>query len=307
MSVRHHVGGGLTDVVGHLLDVTDDTVSVLRRDGTVVAFDPSTVTAGKPVPAEPVRPGWAVPQISAADLQRVCSAGWPARTTARLGDWVLREHGGVTGRANSAMAVGDPGLPLAEAVVAVEEWYAEHGLPPLMQLPLADPRNLELADLGWARRHGTVVQTAPVAPLLASLPQRADLAATVEATPSPRWRTLMHDLDANDPAAHLAILTGPAVVGFVTVLRDGEPVGIGRVSIEGEWAGITSVDVAPTERRAGIGTAVMAALVRWAAEQGAVATYLQVRVGNAAALKLYARLGYRTHHPYTYRSPASPP
>jgi hypothetical protein len=48
----------------------------------------------------------------------------------------------------------------------------------------------------------------------------------------------------------------------------------------------------------------MRALLEWAGRQGAVASYLQVRAGNAAALRLYAALGYVTHHAYTYRAPA---
>jgi ribosomal protein S18 acetylase RimI-like enzyme len=40
-----------------------------------------------------------------------------------------------------------------------------------------------------------------------------------------------------------------------------------------------------------------------AAERGAEATYLQVRAANDAALRLYAALGYVTHHPYCYRAP----
>jgi ribosomal protein S18 acetylase RimI-like enzyme len=46
----------------------------------------------------------------------------------------------------------------------------------------------------------------------------------------------------------------------------------------------------------------MAALLGWAREQGAVSSYLQVRAGNPAALRLYDALGYVTHHPYCYRS-----
>ena len=52
-------------------------------------------------------------------MQRICWAGWPARETELLGDWALRAHAGITGRANSAMAVGDPGRPVAEALDAV--------------------------------------------------------------------------------------------------------------------------------------------------------------------------------------------
>jgi GNAT superfamily N-acetyltransferase len=115
----------------------------------------------------------------------------------------------------------------------------------------------------------------------------------------------MHDLDSHDPAAHLEILTGPERVGFATVYRGDEPVGIGRVSVEGEWAGVTSVDVPDRARRQGAGSAVMRALLEWAGRRGAVASYLQVRAGNAAALRLYAALGYVTHHAYTYRAPTT--
>ena len=128
---------------------------------------------------------------------------------------------------------------------AVEAWYAERGLPPLLQLPLADPANRAMADAGWARLHVTVVQVAPIAPLLASLVSAPALRAVVDPAPSADWLSLMHDLD-EDADTHVAILTGPPVVGFATLYRDDQPVGIGRVSVEGEWAGVTSVDVAPS-------------------------------------------------------------
>ena len=307
VSVRRRVPGGLTDVVGHLIDESPDTLTVLRASGEVVVLDRSAVTAGKVVPRAPVRRGWSVPPVSAATLQRICSAGWPARETSVLGDWVLRAHGGITGRANSAMAVGDPGCGVREALAAVAEWYAGRSLPPLLQLPLADPTNLEMADAGWARLHVTTVQVAPIPSVLARIAAREDLRPVVEPVPSADWRSLMHDLDTADPEAHLAILTGPPVVGFATVYRREEPVGIGRVSVEGDWAGVTSLDVAPSARRAGIGSAVMATLLTWASGRGAGSTYLQVRTSNDAALRLYAALGYVTHHPYNYRSPTPNP
>jgi ribosomal protein S18 acetylase RimI-like enzyme len=49
----------------------------------------------------------------------------------------------------------------------------------------------------------------------------------------------------------------------------------------------------------------MRTLLAWADDQGAVASYLQVRAGNPAALKLYDALGYVTHHPYNYRAPTT--
>ena len=307
VSVRRAVddpGGRFTDVVGHLLDLSEASLTVLRASGEVVAIDRPTVTAAKVVPPAPVRPGWSVPAVSPDDMQRICWAGWPARDVERLGEWALRAHDGITGRANSAMAVGDPGLPTRAALDTVQQWYVAKELPPLLQLPLADPRNLEMADAGWSRLHVTVVQVAPVGPLLDSVPSRDDLTSVVEPAPSADWLSLMHDLD-DDVETHVAILTGPAVVGFATLYRGAEPVGIGRVSVEGPWAGVTSVDVAPSARRQGIGSAVMRSLLTWAAGRGAVATYLQVRAANDAALRLYAALGYVTHHPYNYRTPTT--
>jgi ribosomal protein S18 acetylase RimI-like enzyme len=303
VSVRRRVEGGLTDVVGHLIDAGDRTLTVLRPSGEVVTFDSSAVTAAKLVPPAPVRRGWEVPPVSPDGMQRICWAGWPAKDVAMLGDWALRAHDGITGRANSAMAVGDPGRPLAGALTAVHEWYAGQDLPPLLQLPLADPANREMAALGWQRLHVTIVQVAPIGALLDRIGARDDLRVVVEATPSADWRSLMHDLDEKDPESHVAILTGPPVVGFATLYRDDAPVGIGRVSVEGEWAGVTSVDVAPDARRQGVGSTVMRELLIWARQRGAVATYLQVRAANDAALRLYAALGYVTHHPYSYRAP----
>lgn len=304
VSVRRRVDGGLTDVLGHLLDLADDHLDVLFR-GEVLTLATADVTAAKVVPPATPRRGWTVPAVSPADMQRICWAGWPAREHERLGDWVLRAHGGVTGRANSAMAVGDPGTAVEDVLARTAQWYADRGLPPLLQLPLADPANHAMAASGWDRLHVTVVQVAPVAAVLATAPAEA-LRAVVEPTPSADWLSLMHDL-ADDVAAHVAILTGPPVVGFATLYDGTDPVGIGRVSVEGEWCGITSVDVAPSARRRGIGSAVMVALLSWAQQRGATSSYLQVRAANAAALRMYDALGYVTHHPYVYRAPGAPP
>jgi ribosomal protein S18 acetylase RimI-like enzyme len=304
VSVRRRVEGGLSDVLGHLLDVTDDHLDVLAR-GEVLSLPTADVTAAKVVPPATPRRGWEVPSVAPDDMQRICWAGWPARDSELLGDWALRAHGGITGRANSAMAVGDPGMPVPEALRAVESWYAGRGLPPLLQLPLADPANLVMAEQGWPRLHVTVVQVAPIPAGRAGIDRHDDLRAVIEPVPSSDWRSLMHDLDPGDPEAHVAILTGPDRVGFATLYRGDEPVGIGRVSVEGAWAGVTSVDVAPAARRQGIGSAVMAALLGWAEQQGASSSYLQVRAANPAALKLYDALGYVTHHPYGYRAPVA--
>ncbi|MGZ4444952.1 MAG: GNAT family N-acetyltransferase [Nocardioidaceae bacterium] len=74
----------------------------------------------------------------------------------------------------------------------------------------------------------------------------------------------------------------------------------GRVAVDGDWAGISSVWVSPDHRRQGLGAVVRAARLGWAAERGATTAYLQVRGDNPSALTLYDRLGFATHHAYRY-------
>ena len=71
-----------------------------------------------------------MPDPRVEDLERAAALHWQAPDQERLGEWRLRAADGFTGRANSALPLGDPGLPLPAAVNAVEEWYRRRGLPP---------------------------------------------------------------------------------------------------------------------------------------------------------------------------------
>ena len=75
-----------------------------------------------------------MPDPRIEDLERAAARHWQAPDTHPLGGWLLRAAAGFTGRANSALPLGDPGLPLAEAVTAVGEWYRRRGLPPTIVL-----------------------------------------------------------------------------------------------------------------------------------------------------------------------------
>jgi len=92
------------------------------------------------------------------DLERAAALHWQAPETEPLGEWRLRAAAGFTGRANSALPVGDPGLPLAEAVTTVEEWYRRRDLRPMIVLPEgAAPEPLAglLAERSWLPRTAT--------------------------------------------------------------------------------------------------------------------------------------------------------
>ena len=104
-----------------------------------------------------------------------------------------------------------------------------------------------------------------------------------------------------DRTAACGVLEGPADVAFLAL---GDPVvAKGRVSLDDDWAGITDVWVSPDHRRRGLALEVLRELVGWAAERGATTAYLQTRGDNPAALALYDRLGFVTHHTYRYLTP----
>jgi GNAT superfamily N-acetyltransferase len=69
------------------------------------------------------------------DLERAAAAHWRGTEEQWLGNWLLRAADGFTGRANSALPLGDPGLPLDDALAAVTRWYRERGLPPMIAVP----------------------------------------------------------------------------------------------------------------------------------------------------------------------------
>src|SRR5699024_2401824 len=103
-----------------------------------------------------------------ATLERICADAWPPIVTERIGEWRLRAAGGYTGRANSALAVGVPGMPITRALRRVRDFCHVHGIPPKVQAVQNSEVETELAAAGWSpdRAHtaGTLVsvQTGPL-------------------------------------------------------------------------------------------------------------------------------------------------
>jgi ribosomal protein S18 acetylase RimI-like enzyme len=194
-----------------------------------------------------------------------------------------------------------PGRPLAEALTAAGRWYAQRGLPLKFQLPVEARRLLdaELAERGWAASPDVHVMTAR----LDLLEQSADDDHVGLADePGPDWLALYRSGAGARPAAR-GILTRHHNVVFATVRgADGSAVAIGRGTVDDDWLGITAVEVASDQRRAGLARAVMSALCRWGREAGALRSHLEVSSDNLAALALYESLGFHTHHLYRYRT-----
>lgn len=284
-----------TDTVGVLASWDEGVVQITRRTGESVRIAESALVAGKVVPPAPVRRGPAVPAVTDEELDVIAARAWPAPQTAPLGGWTLRYAGGFTRRANSVLVCGDPGLPVDEALAEVVRWYGERGATPCLQLSDSSPYVAEAAARGWSREAGTLVRTAPLAPLT-RLPEAP---VALSRTPDAAWLAAYHRTGDLAEAA-LKVVTGGPSVWFATM-----PGAIGRAVVDGPWAMFGAVEVIPSHRRRGLAGAVMGALARQAAQEGATAAYLQVEADNQGARALYDRLGFSDHHGYHYRRPAA--
>lgn len=233
------------------------------------------------------------------DLERAAARHWQAPDIQPLGDWLLRAAEGFTGRANSALPLGDPGLPLPEAVTAVEEWYRRRDLRPMIVLPQgAAPAPLEdlLAERAWVPRPGPAfVMTADVADIPAS-PADVHLAPEPDAAFLGLYRYRGQDLP---PIARTLMMSAPWQA-FGTISRNGRTVACGRISVAGDLGVLTAVEVDTACRRQGLGAAVTSGLAAAAAARGARRILLQVETGNAPARALYQRCGFCDSHRYEY-------
>ncbi len=294
-------GPALTDVLGVMesWDAETRTTVVRREDGSAVSIDLDHIVSGKPVPPRPsVRH-----RASAEEVQRRGAETWPAVVCEPLGDWLLRASSGYTRRANSVLAIGDPGRAMSEAASSVRSFYDCRGLPALAMVVVGSPEEAQLTELGWTPDGGdVVVLLGGVAAARRASPRSArEVLLTVE--PDDRW------LSADDralavPDAARAVLTGPSQVAFASALSpSGVLLARGRVALDDRpdpWASITDVWVAPEHRRRGLALAVVGALLDWVAERGATTVQLQVVSDNVAALALYERLRFTEHHRYRY-------
>ena len=289
-------GPAMVDVIGVLQSYDGATAVVRRRDGTSTSVPVTQIVAAKTVP--PVRSGL---RVDAEDLQRICSDGWPALVTEPLGEWVLRAAGGFTGRANSALVAGHPGVEVPVAFERISAFYRRHRLPPRAQVVVGSAWDAAFGDSGWGPtdvRGGARVMVAPLrtAPTNDATPQ-----VTVSTQVDRAWLALYNRAGGHDSALVTALLEGPRDVAFARI--GDPPVAIGRMVVTGAWAGLAAVEVVPAQRRRGLATAVVDALMQRALERGARWCYLQVTPDNEAALALWRRYGFRVHHSYRYLAP----
>ncbi|GAA1520324.1 hypothetical protein GCM10009788_25220 [Nocardioides humi] len=274
-------GPAFTDLLGTCLSWRDGACVVQPETGAAVTIPIADIVSGKPVPPRPsVRQ-----RVTVRDAE-LHTAALEGIETTPLGEWQLRYEpapsGRVRNRFNSCLGVGDPGMPVADAAHAVRSFYSARGRSPRIQVELGSANEEALRALGWQPVPGRDSHF-----LLASLSRARRSLEPADGSPS---------LEVDGPRVR-AVLDG---VAEGRAVLDG--VAEGRAGLDGDWLGIHDLQVAPEHRRRGRARAVLAALLEWGAERGALTVWLHVETGNEPALALYERLGFTRHHTCRYYS-----
>lgn len=235
-------------------------------------------------------------------LELRCADAWQPVTLDKIGDWRLRAADGFTGRANSALAVGDPGVPVTDALRAVCDFAHAHRIPAVVQAVNDSDTERAVAAAGWvpnsghAAGHLVSVLTGPLGAGAEDVP--------VLTEPTADWWELTVGRPEPTAAERHVLTTGEIGYAFADVM--GVTAGAVRAAVVDDVLHIARLAVRPEYRRRGLATALMAACGPWAAARGATRTVLQVAVDNPGALALYDELGFTEHHRYRYWVPAEP-
>jgi ribosomal protein S18 acetylase RimI-like enzyme len=329
VALRHRLPSGLlTDSVGELA-ADHAGLTVHTRRGVVRVARADVVAVRAVPPPVPRRASWA----AVARLENLCADAWPARVDLPLGAWRLRAAGGFTGRANAALAVGDSGLPVARALEVVRAFADEHDVPPRVHVPMGSPWDRAVAEAGWVldARHEAGAEVAVLVAdveRLASLgddgdrrsvdrtrhpgrPRRPDddhgpEPVAVTERPDDSWWALAVSREPTvderwvlDPGSHPTAAEPPIRTAFGLV----PSAGVIRAAAVGEHLHLSRLAVAPSARRAGVGTRLTAAAAAWGRGQGARWAVLQVALHITPARAFYDALGATEHHRYRYLVP----
>lgn len=300
-----------TDVVGVILSIDDDAVVVDSRRGQVRVPRARIVLAKRvppPPPRRAPRRSGATPPISVDDLQSLMTAGMPPLRSQRVGEWLLRAADGYTGRANSALPIGDPGLPLDVALERLIAWYADQHLPALIQLPHATESEPTESALGpaLAQRNWRFFQRTLVMVTPALTTGRSGPRIEVSSVPTDAWWEASSPRSIEHRATLTQVLARIPAGAYLTAYLDDRPAGHARLAFHDGWSGVFDVHTDPAVRRRGVGRALMGAAEQLATDERIPLQYLQVSADNSAAVRLYESLGWQTHHAYHYATPADP-
>ena len=238
------------------------------------------------------------------DLLERAAQATPAAVEDRRTGWWLRHTDNGTWWSGAALPHGAAD-GLARRIEPSERFYAEHGAAARFQVCADCPDALDrsLAERGY-RREAPISLLTAVAGVRTAARAQPESTVRVDTSPGPDWLAVLRATrrPGTDVEHETRLLRRvDRLQAYVTVLADGEPVGIGRAVADAGWTGAFTMVTIPEARRHGVGRAVLSTIARWAAAQDAPRLYLQVEQSNDVARRFYYAVGLTQLATYHYR------
>ncbi|CAN5736903.1 hypothetical protein BH24CHL8_BH24CHL8_10390 [soil metagenome] len=220
---------------------------------------------------------------------------------AELGSLLIRADPAGQGL-DYAAAVRWPEAEWQTRLAAVERRARAAGTWPSLLLSegLTRPAALpdRLAGLGWTElgRETAMWTRRPVAVPHLDPQLRLEAATERSAAEHEGLEARIFGLPASGAAGRVRGLSAgiaDATLRAFLVRSGGVPVAVARLSLLAGSAGLYGIGVAPERRREGLGGFVTAVAMRAALARGGALVWLSVENDNAAARRLYERLGFR--------------
>ena len=250
-----------------------------------------------------------------AELDLLMASAWPAAQVAREAGWQFRFTEGVTRRANSVLAVGQPD-DLEAAIDAAERFYAGLGAPPVFYVSEASSPE-SLADALTIREYTSSATTwilwsetdTVIAATSAIHGWPLDTSSEVgDAWFDTYWGVeAARRFSAAKAAVLRSVLLQPQAPAIFVSARDperqtGVALAVGQAVIQDRWACVQCLATRPEVRRRGAATAVLSRLAAEAGRAGAERIFAAVMADNPASLRLFERASFRRSHRYRYFS-----
>ena len=211
----------------------------------------------------------------------------------------MRAAAGFTGRANSTLTCGDPGIPIPDALRAVQGFAREHGIEPTAHVVGGSWQESAIGTAGWRvdldhpGGAESLVMTGPLEKFAEGVAESVDL---------PGWWELTAGSEVS--AAQRHVLGSGGDVCFASLTDQGVVIAAVRGAVVEDVLHVARLAVRPSHRRQGLARKLMGELAGWGLEHGATTCVLQVAEHNTPAIRLYEELGCTEHHRYRYWIPA---
>lgn len=239
------------------------------------------------------------------NLEEYSLNAWPALRSFIYDGWLLRFADGFTKRSNSIspIYVGES-KKIRDKIKYCESIYTSMNLDTIFKIsPFVTSRKIDriLAEL-----HYDLVEPSSVKILNLSrieVPHNENVKLYTEITDE--WsHNLAEFNNLSETTIHIAkqILSKSFLKkGFFTLYEGAIPVACGIGIIEQNYVGLYDIITDRPYRFKGYGKQLILNILKWAKENGATDSYLQVVKSNEIANQLYEMLGYRDAYTYWYR------